>query len=277
MKTAVQILIIIISSIMTTAQNNIQLDTIYANDTKNVALFFPDPIRQGITGADNFVFSFNRDKEQYFGLLQATPGKDSNLLIINKSGTIFSYIVRYKEHLSKLNYFVSESESIGNEKPIDSLLENAEKEKTYDYFRNHYYEEFCAYLLNQKQKFGFIREKNNSILISVENVVFDREELYVVIKIENRSSLDYDLNYLNLYVNTRKKGKKKSIQSIIKEPLFTYNFPVKISENDISRMVLVLPKFSISKERVVVLELDEKNGERNVKLNISHKTINNPN
>lgn len=277
MKTAVQILIIIISSIMTTAQNNIQLDTIYANDTKNVALFFPDPIRQGITGADNFVFSYNRDKEQYFGLLQATPGKESNLLIINKSGAIFSYIVRYKEHLSKLNYFVSELESIGNEKPIDSLLENAEKEKTYDNFKDHYYQEFSAYLLNQKQKLGFIREKNNSILMSVENIVFDREELYIIVRIENRSSLDYDLNYLNLYVNTRKKGKKKSLQNLIKEPLFTYNLPDKILENDISRMVLVLPKFSISKERVVVLELDEKNGERNVKLNISHKTINNPN
>lgn len=277
MKTAVQILILVISSIMTTAQNSIQLDTIYANDTKNVALFFPDPIRQGITGADNFVFSYNRDKEQYFGLLQATPGKESNLLIINKSGTIFSYIVSYKEHLSKLNYFVSELESIGNEKPIDSLLKNAEKEQTYDNLKNHYYQEFSAYLLNQKQKLGFIREKNNSILLSVENIVFDREELYIVVRIENRSSLDYDLNYLNLYVNTRKKGKKKSMQSVIKEPLFTYNLPDKISENSISRMVLVLPKFSISKERVVVLELDEKNGERNLKLSISHKTINNPN
>ena len=47
------------------------LDTIYANDRKNVALFFPSPIRQGITGASHFVFTYNREKEQYFGLLQA--------------------------------------------------------------------------------------------------------------------------------------------------------------------------------------------------------------
>ena len=51
------------------------LDTIYANDTKNVALFFPEPIRQGITGSENFVFTYNRENEQYFGLLQAKPGK----------------------------------------------------------------------------------------------------------------------------------------------------------------------------------------------------------
>lgn len=276
MKSIVQILIIAISSIMADAQNHVPLDTIYANDTKTVALFFPEPIRQGITGSENFVFSYNRDAEQYFGLLQATPGKESNLLVINRSGAIFSYIVRYKEHLTKLNYFVSISESIGNEKPHETL-ESDNEEKVFDNFKVNYYQEFCTYLLGQKQRLGFIMEKDNRIVLSMENLVFDREELYVVIKIENRSSLDYDLNYLNLYISTRKKGKKKSLQSLIKEPLYIHNLPERISKDGISRIVVVLPKFSISNERVVILELDEKNGERNVKLRIPHKIINNPN
>ena len=49
------------------------LDTIFANESKIVALFFPAPIRQGITGAENFVFTYNREQEQHFGLLQASP------------------------------------------------------------------------------------------------------------------------------------------------------------------------------------------------------------
>ena len=43
------------------------IDTIYANEKKNVALFFPNPIRQAITGTSHFVFNYNREKEQYFG------------------------------------------------------------------------------------------------------------------------------------------------------------------------------------------------------------------
>lgn len=88
------------------AQRTYVLDTIYANDTKNVALFFPEPIRQGITGSDNFVFTYNREKEQYFGLLQAKPGKESNLLVVNINGSIFSYIVRYKKQLSSKRRFI---------------------------------------------------------------------------------------------------------------------------------------------------------------------------
>lgn len=259
------------------AQNSIPLDTIYANDNKNVALFFPEPIRQGITGSENFVFTYNREKEQYFGLLQATPGNESNLLVINKNGAIFSYIVRYREQLPTLNYFISESKSIGNEKPKDSLENIASKVKSVATNKDFHYQKFSAYLLEQPKKFGFLIDRKHHIKLSVENIVFDKEELYVVIKIENKSTLDYDLNYLNVYVKTRKKGKKKSLQNLYKEPLFKYNEPSKVLENETVRMVFVLPKFSISKERQVILELDEKNGERNLKLKISHKTINNPN
>lgn len=253
------------------------LDTIYANNQKNVALFFPEPIRQGITGSDNFVFTFNREKEQYFGLLQATPGNESNLLVINRNGSIFSYIVRYREDLSKLNYFIPQSQSIGNEKPTTKKLFYSEQLDSKTNNRDFYYERACLYLLKQKQKIRALSESKYGVILSIENIVFDKEELYLVIRIENASSLDYDLNFLNLSIETRKKGKKKSLQNIGYEPIFKHGLPEKVREKEIHKLVFVVPKFSISKERQLILELNEKNGERDVKLKISHKFINNPN
>ena len=89
--------------------------------------------------------------------------------------------------------------------------------------------------------------------------------------------MDYDLNFLDFSVQTRQKGKKKSLQSLYQKPLFTYNQPTKIAENETARLVYVMPKFSLSDDRRVILELNEKNGERNLKLKVSHKYINNPN
>ncbi len=253
------------------------LDTIYANDTKNVALFFPEPIRQGVTGADNFVFTYNREKEQYFGLLQAKPGKESNLLVINRNGSIFSYIVRYKKQLSKLNYFIPLSNSIGNEKPIkvDSILAESSEERVDN--RTYYYQQFCSYLLNRNQHIGQIKKRNEGIVLSVENIVFDKEELYFVIQIENNSTLDYDLNFLNLSIETRQKGKRKSLQRLYQEPTYKHNLPSTIVESETVRFVYVLPKFSLSNDRRAILELNEKDGERNIELKISHRYINNPN
>lgn len=259
------------------AQPKIVLDTIYANEHKNVALFFPNPIRQGITGADHFVFTYNREKQQYFGLLQATPGKESNLLIINHNGEIFSYIVRYSPTLEKLNYFIPVSSSIGNEKPMGFRLDKTIQQVPSADSKARYYERFCSYLVKRRQRIGKLTKRHDGIVLRVENIVFDREELYFVMAIENRSSLDYDVNFLDLSIETRKKGRKKSLQRLDVAPLYIYGAPSKIKEGQKAKVVYAVPKFSISDERLVLLELNERNGERNLKLKISHRTINNPN
>lgn len=277
MKAFILPLIFALTFAKASSQNVKPLDTIYANDQKNVALFFPEPIRQGITGTENFVFTYNREKQQYFGLLQAKPGKDSNLLVINQYGSIFSYIVRYKKQLDKLNYFIPKSKSIGNEKPIVADSAKVDKPKAAIDNRTYYYQKFCSYLIDRKQRIGRIKKRNEGIVLSIENIVFDKEELYFVIQIENKSSLDYDLNFLKLSLQTRQKGKKKSLQTLLKEPVFKYNVPSKIEKNKTVRLIYVMPKFSIGNDRRVILELNEKNGERDIVLKVSHRYINNPN
>jgi hypothetical protein len=263
--------------LITSAQTQEKLDTIYANDHKNVALFFPEAISQGLTGAPHFVFTYNRDKQQYFGLLQAKPGKESNLLVIGADGAVFSYILKYKKQLSRLNYFIPAAKSIGKEKPVVKDSVEDKKPKNTLTNKEDHYRSFGSYLFSKKQGIGRIKKRKNGIILSVENIVFNKEELYFVIQIENRSGLDYDLNFLKLAIETRKKGKKKSLQRLYQDPIFKYNLPDKIGKKQTVRLVYVLPKFSLSNERRAILELNEKDGERDLKLKVSHRFINNPN
>lgn len=263
------------------AQN---LDIIYANDQKNVALFFPFPIKQGITGSENFVFTYNREKEQHLGLLQAIPGEESNLLVISNTGAVFSYIVRYSDTLEKLNYFIDESGSIGNENPNYKDLAEVEEDKIRgnnpeplftDKEIN--YKNFSTYLLRSRQRLGNIKKKKERVILKVENIVFQGEELYFVMKIENGSTIDFEPALLNISVETRQKGKRKSIQKLVQNPLYTYRVPVKVQKGKAARFVYVLPKFSIAEDKVVVIDLNEMNGERDIKLKVKKKFINNPN
>jgi len=265
------------------AQNPV-LDTIYANDNKNVALFFPEPIRQGITGSENFVFTYNRETQQHLGLLQATPGNESNLLIIGNSGSIFSYIIRYSEQLEKLNYFIPGTKSIGNEIPQISVKTSGTNQSPagISEIENRlagtetYYQNFSSRLLKSNQRIGGIKKRNEGINLWLENIVFDREELYFVIEIKNASPIDYELNFLNLSVETRKNGKKKSIQKLVLEPVFKYNLPGIIPVGKTARFVYVLPKFSIAADKVVVIDFKELNGERDLKLRLRKRVVNNP-
>jgi hypothetical protein len=115
------------------------------------------------------------------------------------------------------------------------------------------------------------------MVLEVENIVFDKEELYFVIKVKNNSTLDYDINFLNFSVDTRKKGRKKSLQRLHQVPLYRHLLPERIKEGKTGRMVYVLSKFSLSDERLLLLQLNENKGERNIELRIPARYINNPN
>lgn len=277
MKTYILLFVSLIIFPPAKAQERKILDTIFANDQKNVAMFFPEPIRQGITGSENFVFTYNREQGQYFGLLQAKPGKESNLLVVSADGSVFSYLVQYKEELDQLNYFVSTTDTIGHEKPRapENPVKNNELVKVEE--KRSQYEKISSYLVNRNQKIGRLKKRKYDIVLSLENIVFNKEELYFVIQIKNNSSLNYDLNYLKLGIETRRGGKRKSSQTIYPEPVLKYGLPAKVKEGETGKFVYVLSKFSLGEDRRVILELNEKNGGRNIKLKVPHKYINNPN
>jgi len=265
-------------------EGSIDLDTIYANDRMNVAMIFPEPIRQGITGSDNFVFTYNREKEQPLGLLQAIPGEDSNLLVVSINGSIFSYIVKYSEKLKRLNYFIADSAEVGSEFPSNSgklkddvaVFSDSKAEKELGK-KVSFYKEFSSHLLKSKQRIGNLKKRRYGVELKVENIVFHNSELFFVLEINNNSPIDYEPAFLNISVETRKQGRKKSIQKLPITPLYKFKVPEIIPQGKSSRFVYVLPKFSIAEDKIVVVDLKEQQGERDIKLKIKKRFINNPN
>ena len=107
--------------------------------------------------------------------------------------------------------------------------------------------------------------------------MFNKEHLYFVFEIENKSGLDYDVDFLEVAVQSRAKGKRKSSQRIVKQPLYKHQFPSKVKKGERVRFVYVLPKFSLSNNNRVVIQLHEAQGERDLEIKIAHRFINNPN
>ncbi|PKQ44236.1 DUF4138 domain-containing protein [Confluentibacter flavum] len=261
MKTIITYLILILSIVMHSQQ---PLDTIYANDHMNVALFFPKPIRQGITGADNFAFTYNRDNEQYFGLLQATPGDASNLLTITKDGNVYAYILKYEKTLTKLNYFINEEECMGNEKPeevgsliaMDTLKNNKEKS---------IYKRFSEYLLKTKH-YPVATKRENGMVLKLLKMVYDKNEVYFAMEVKNNSGIDFELDYLNIHVVTENNGRKTSYQRLKQNIIYKYKVPSIILNRGSFKFVFVVPKFVLGKDEKLNMEMGELHGNRKISL-----------
>ncbi|CAL2104167.1 conserved exported protein of unknown function [Tenacibaculum sp. 190130A14a] len=259
------IITLLFALICSTLNAQQQLDTIYANEHKNVALFFPKPIRQGITGASHFVFTYNREKEQYFGLLQAQPGTDSNLLTVTNDGRIYSYILRYRRNLPKLNYFVGDMESIGNEmrktiKEKPGILPISEERKRVSFF-----EKFSKYLLKLKSE-NLKTKRKKGLKLRLQKMVYQGDEVYLVLEFSNNSGIDFEIDYLNIYRVNGNKRRKSSYQKLLQKVVYEHELLGMIKNKDSNRFVFVLPKFVLGDNERLEIELQELKGNRKVVL-----------
>lgn len=239
------------------------LDTIYANDQKNVALFFPKPIRQGITGASNFVFTYNREKEQYFGLLQAKQGTESNLLAVTSNGKVYSYILKYSDKLPKLNYFIDEDESIGNEIPALEMPKTKNTATNKD--RTAYFQRASEYLLRSSSE-TIATKRKKGIRLQLQKMAYDASEVYLVIEVKNKSGIDFEIDYLNVYRTNGNNKRKASYQRLEQEVVYKHKMSYSSIDGQDQRFVYVLPKFVLGDNEKLMLELKELNGSRKVVL-----------
>ena len=254
------------------AQTSKSLDTIYANSQKNVALFFPKPIRQGITGSANFVFTYNREKSQYFGLLQASPGEESNLLAVTNDGQVYAYILKYKTGLSKLNYFIVQKESIGNEKQLvkadaESLNKVQPKHASnfLEAYRLEYFKKYAEFLL--KRRGVLLKSKRKKgMIVRVRKLVYNRSEVYVHMEIENRSGIDFEIDALNIYKINGNKRRKSSYQKLEQEVIYKHKVPEVVKNNKSVNFVYVLPKLTFGTSEKLFVELNEFRGARQIRL-----------
>lgn len=256
------------------AQISNAIDTIYANEQMTVSLFFPDPIRQGVTGSSNYAFSFNREKAQYFGLLQATPGEDSNLLVVTENGSIYSYLLRYSQKLEKLNYFVAGSESIGNERTGPSMvtqvkLSLADSDTIPNLDKALDYPKLCAQLLRNPRPFDQIKYKDG-VTISMTKSIYYLNEVYVVFKIENGSQIDFEINTLNLYKVNGNNKRKSSYQELPLPPIFQFQRPKVVPKGKQVQFVCVYPKFTLGARERLMVKLEELHGSRNIAVKLKY-------
>lgn len=260
-------IIILLSLMLLARQLNAQevRDTIYANEHKNVALFFPNPIRQSIVGASNFVFTYNREQGQYFGLLQAAPGRESNLLTVTQDGRVYSFILKYADRLPKMNYFLDIDESIGKERPDREIQKSDKDTLASPKDRTAYFDRACQRLLESAH--GTIATKRKKgIQLRLQHVVYNTTELYLVIELTNSSGINFDIDYLEIYLVNGNLKRKASSQLLPANILYKYKMPNSVLHRSSQSFVYVLPKYVLGDNEKWVLELKERNGGRKVKL-----------
>jgi len=232
------------------------IDTVYANKHQIVSLNFESPIEKGITGAEHFVFTYNREESEKLGLLQAQKGVESNLLVMTKDGGIYSFVISYRDSLAVFNHFIDPTKSL-RRKPINTDVKSKTQPKTNSYNK------LCKQLLGRTNQFHQIYTKGG-IRLKMTESIYHNKEVYIVYELKNSSAIDYEIDQMELYKVIGTNKRRASYQEISIAPLHSFQMPKIVSQGNTIRFVVVYPKFTLGNHNSLKMSLKEKNGSRNI-------------
>lgn len=248
-------------------------DTIFANEKYNTALFFPGKIRQAVVGAENFVFSYNEAQPQHFGLLKASRGTSSNLLVLTEDGAIYSYVLSYRDSLKQYARFIEPAESIGNENPGQETdtpisLDATQPKQDAIEKRETYFKRIAShYLRTSKGKIKSVARAD--LRLTTKKINYYGNEVFLVMEIENNSEIPFEPDFFMVYTEKGNKRRNSSFQKILKQEVFRWHVPKELQPGEHKRFVLVFSKFTLEKKEKIAVEIREKNGNRLLDLKFS--------
>jgi len=148
-------------------------------------------------------------------------------------------------------------------------------EELYASDRKEYIRRKCYY--NQFNKELMTREytRNGNVLLWLQGIYYDHNETYFHFRIENKETIDFDINFLRTSIVTDY-GKSSSVQKTEIEPLFKYKVPKRILGATENHFFVVFDKFTLDKHKDLRFQIDELNGNRNITLDVQHTFVNRP-
>ena len=138
-----------------------------------------------------------------------------------------------------------------------------------------YYRLRSYYMQFDKAKVPRFFARSGDVFLWLKGVYFNEDEIYLQLKIENQEGIDFDVNFLKYSIATSYK-KSSSNQKTEALPVYQYKIPKEVKANSENHIVVVFKKFSLERNKILIVDLDEENGNRNVTLEIDHHLINNP-
>ena len=145
----------------------------------------------------------------------------------------------------------------------------------YEKDKKEYVRRRCLYNQFNKPKVARMFDRSGRVFLWLNGVYYDNNEIYLQFRIENKESIDYDLNFLKFSIATNYRN-SSSNQKLDHRPLFEYKVPKRIKGNSENHFIVVFEKFTLDRKKVLVVDMDEDKGNRNLSLPIDHYLINKP-
>lgn len=263
-----------------TSRQGLTPRTIEVGFTKTVHILFPASVTYIDIGSMAIIAGKADGAENVVRVKAAVRdfAEETNLTVITEDGGFYTFDARYAENPSTSTIEIAAAESPATQPASASeparadegrvLLREVGRERPATVKRVL----SDIYRQNRADVKG-IHTRKYGVEVEVRGIYVHNDVIYLHVQIANNTNISFEVDYRRFVVADRKAAKRTAQQQRIIEPLRVCNDPSIVRGHQRQRIVFALPKLTLEEDKMLLLEIAEKDGARHQYLEISSKEL----
>ena len=263
-----------------TSRQGLAPRTIEVGFTKTVHILFPAPVTYIDIGSMAIIAGKADGAENVVRVKAAVRdfAEETNLTVITEDGGFYTFDARYAENPATSTIEIAAAESPAAQPASASeparadegrvLLREVGRERPATVKRVL----SDIYRQNRTDVKG-IHTRKYGVEVEVRGIYVHNDVIYLHVQIANNTNISFEVDYRRFVVADRKAAKRTAQQQRIIEPLRVCNDPSIVRGHQRQRIVFALPKLTLEEDKILLLEIAEKDGARHQCLEISSKEL----
>ncbi len=263
-----------------TSRQGLTPRTIEVGFTKTVHILFPAPVTYIDIGSMAIIAGKADGAENVVRVKAAVRdfAEETNLTVITEDGGFYTFDARYAENPTTSTIEIAAAESPATQPASASeparadegrvLLREVGRERPATVKRVL----SDIYRQNRVDVKG-IHTRKYGVEVEVRGIYVHNDVIYLHVQIANNTNISFEVDYRRFVVADRKAAKRTAQQQRIIEPLRVCNDPSIVRGHQRQRIVFALPKLTLEEDKMLLLEIAEKDGARHQCLEISSKEL----
>lgn len=235
---------------------------------KTTHLIFPATIRYVDLGSE-YLIAEDVQNVLRIKAAQRDFKEETNFSVITDDGRFYNFNVHYNSSPATLNYDLLSMERAGNRENINDVLFEELGDNS---------PSLAGILLetiytNNKRNIRHISAKSYGIKFALKGIFVHNGKFYFHTELNNSSNVPFQIDFINFKIVDKKVAKRTVIQEKLLTPLRIYKPLDQINGKSEERNVFLLDQFTVTDEKVLLIEIYEKNGGRNQILEVENSDL----
>jgi hypothetical protein len=131
----------------------------------------------------------------------------------------------------------------------------------------------CEKIEKDVQRVYFLQDRNGKMKLQVKGVYAHGASIFFWLQLNNRSPLDYDVDSIRFQIIATGKNKGPSPPPSSVQPVYVYDSTAMVPGHSRAVSIFVLPRFTLSAGQQLLINVQEKNGGRQLRVQATSWTL----